>query len=216
MRPPAGAVQPPPALCSPQSFPMPPAQGAAHSQCQGYIVPPHMSHLQGRNNGHHTDSALGRAHPTPKGTDSSQHRASQNPPVVPQTPLWCPAPWCPAPRCQPGLNMLGRCPGATTLSSAMPPAGSLHPCADGQHRPIPPGLPTQHGRWVLSLAWGSPALPRHGKEGGREVSLSHQPHLISSFPRENCGVLCPPGTLGRGAQLRARDWPWHRQLPLRP
>lgn len=43
---------------------------------------------------------------------------------------------------------------------AQPPhslIGSLHPCADGQHRPLPPRLPIGHSWWVWSRCGGSRA-----------------------------------------------------------
>lgn len=140
-------------------------------------TPVHVPPLQGRDDRHHPDGALGCAHPTPEGTSPSH--ASQHTPVVPSMPLQCPVT-----RSQTGLDVPGGHLGTTTLSpSAMPFIGSLHPRADGQHRPVPPRLPTQHGGWVLSRALGSPVLPRplgtgRRRAGGASVARWPPPHLV--------------------------------------
>lgn len=65
-----------------------PTPRGPQSQCWGCTSPVHDPSLQGRDDRHHSHSALERAHPTAEGTSPS--RVSQHPSARPSTPLHCP------------------------------------------------------------------------------------------------------------------------------
>lgn len=68
---------------------------------------------------------------------------------------------------------------------AQPPhslIGSLHPCADGQHRPLPPRLPIGHSWWVWSpVRW---ELGRGPTAAPSSVPPPHPPgRTVETFAR---------------------------------